>query len=108
MRAVNVLAVFALACGLGLAQEKEADVREHFDLVATRATAIFQSAGSIDERLKDQGATLHPQLAALRMRADVAIRAARAALDKHDLAAAESALKRAEALLDRFASRLGG
>ena len=83
MRAWRAAAVFALLCGAAWAQENpEDDVRQHFDLVASRATAIFQAAGSIDERLKDQGATLHPQIVALRMRVDGAIREARVAMDK--------------------------
>jgi hypothetical protein len=84
------------------------DARHRFDLVATRAVANFRSADSIAERLKAEGATLHPQLITLRLQIEAALDETQAALDKGDVDTAKKATDRAEGLLDRFARRLGG
>ncbi len=84
------------------------DARHRFDLVATRAVANFRSADSIAERLKADGATLHPQLIALRLQIEAALDETQVALDKGDVDAAKKATDRAEGLVDRFARRLGG
>jgi hypothetical protein len=110
---------FVLAAGLFAlslaAQEKPApdpsalrDVRHHFDLAATRAAANFHSLDSIEANLREDGAVLHPQLAALRLRIETALREAGAAIGERDLAAADQAIDRAQALLDRFARQIGG
>jgi hypothetical protein len=92
------------------AQETAAqrETRHHFDLAAIRAAANFRSADSIDARLQQDGAVLHPQLAALRMRIEAALSEARFEMDRRDYPAAEDALTRAQALLDRFAKAIGG
>lgn len=92
------------------AQETPAqrEAKHQFDLAAIRAAANFRSADSIDARLQQDGAVLHPRLAALRMRIEAALSEARYEMDQHDYPAAEDALTRAEALLDRFAKEIGG
>jgi hypothetical protein len=82
--------------------------KHHFDLVAIRASANFRSADSIDARLAEDGAVLHPRLVTLRMRIEAALSEARYEMDQHDYAASDEALTRAEALLDRFAKEIGG
>jgi hypothetical protein len=82
--------------------------RHHLDLVATRAAANFRSADSIEENLRADGAVLHPRLIALRARIEAALSEARYDIDQHDYSAAEDALTRGEALLDRFAKEIGG
>src|SRR5665213_3389747 len=82
--------------------------RHHLTLAASRATANFRSADSIEANLRRQGAVLHPQLIALRVRIDAALRGARFEMDRRDYPAAEDALTRADALLDRFARQIGG
>jgi hypothetical protein len=77
-------------------------------LVATRAIAYFRSADSIEENLKEQGATLHPDIVSLRLRLEAAMDETDKAIDQCDLTAAGKALERAQALLDRFAAKLGG
>ncbi len=84
------------------------DARHRFDLVATRAVANFRSADSIEEHLRADGATLHPQLIALRLQIEAALDETQAALDKGDVDTAKKATDRAEGLLERFARRLGG
>jgi hypothetical protein len=84
------------------------EAKRHFGLVATRAVANFRSADMIEGSLRANGSTLHPQLAAMRLRIEVYLDSAQAALDKSDFVASEEALKKADGLLDRFAKRLGG
>lgn len=90
------------------ASKSEKDLRLRFGYVSTRAVANFRSADSIEERLRAEGSTLHPQLIALRLRIEAALDEAQAALDRNDRAGANKAITRAGALLDRFAQRLGG
>src|SRR5580704_18676637 len=92
------------------AQETPAqrEAKHHFDLAAIRAAANFRSADSIEARLHEDGLVLHPRLAALRMRIEAALSEARFEMDQHDYPAAEEALGRADALLDRFAREIGG
>lgn len=87
---------------------EQREARHHFDLVATRAAANFRSADSIDARLQQDGAVLHPRLTALRMRIEAALSEARFQMKEHDYPAAEDALTRADAWLDRFAKEIGG
>ena len=107
--------LLALAVTAGLAaqqpQPESPELREakhHFDLAAIRAAANFRSSDSIDARLRNDGAVLHPRLTMLRMRIEAALSEARYEMDRHDYPAAEEALTRADALLDRFAREIGG
>jgi hypothetical protein len=84
------------------------EAKHHLDLAAIRAAANFRSSDSIDGRLRKEGQVLHPQLTALRMRVEAALSEARYEMDRHDYPAAEDALTRADALLDRFARQIGG
>lgn len=104
-----LLFVGLLAAALS-AQEtpEQRGARHHFDLAAIRATANFRSSDSIDARLRRDGMVLHPQLTGLRMRIEAALSEARYEMDGHDYPAAEDALTRADALLDRFAKQIGG
>ena len=82
--------------------------KHHFDLAATRASANFRSLDSVDARLAADGLVIHPRFTALRMRVEAALSEARFDIDQRDYPAAEDALTRAEALLDRFAKEFGG
>jgi uncharacterized membrane protein len=107
---MKYLALVCLAAVTLLAQEtsEQRDAKHHFDLAAIRAAANFRSADSIDARLRDEGVVLHPRLTALRMRIEAALSEARFEMDQHAYPAAEDALGRADALLDRFAREIGG
>jgi ElaB/YqjD/DUF883 family membrane-anchored ribosome-binding protein len=100
------LVVIGSLAAQGTAVEKEARLR--FGQVATRAVAHFRAADSIEAGLREDGATLHPQLIELRLRIEAALDETQAAMDKGDFKAAKESIERAEALLDRFARRLGG
>jgi len=84
------------------------EVRHRLGLVATRAIAYFRSADSIEENLKQQGAALHPDIVSLRLRLEAVLDETDKAIDRCDPALAGKALERAQALLDRFAAKLGG
>lgn len=84
------------------------ELRHRLGLVATRAIAYFRSADSIEENLKQQGAALHPEIVSLRLRLEAALDESEDAIDQCDAALARKALERAQALLDRFAAKLGG
>jgi ElaB/YqjD/DUF883 family membrane-anchored ribosome-binding protein len=88
--------------------QPQKDAERRFGLIATRAAANFRSADSIEANLNERGHSLHPQIVALRLRIEAALDEARKAIDQADLAAANQALDRAQALLQRYAQRLGG
>ena len=111
MKKISVaLALLASAAADLLAQDttlqKEAKLRMMH--TATRAIANFRAAESIEARLADQGATLHPQLIALRLRIEASLDMAQAALEKGELENVTESLERANALIERFARQIGG
>ena len=84
------------------------EMRHRLGLVAVRAIAYFRSADSIESNLKEQGAALHPDIVVLRLRLEAALDQSDKAIDRCDLAGAGKAVERAQALLERFAAKLGG
>ncbi len=111
----KILLAIALAAGAVAAQRNGApsspatrEMRHRLNLIATRATANFQSADSIERGLGSLGVALHPQLVALRLRIQGSLDAAEAAIRQGDLQEATEELDRAEGFLNRFARRIGG
>jgi hypothetical protein len=102
---IALLLAATLAAGESPAQR---EAKHHFDLTAIRAAANFRSADTIAEHLREDGAVLHPRLVELRLRIEAALSEARYEMDQPDFPAAEDALTRADALLDRFAKEIGG
>jgi hypothetical protein len=88
--------------------QAQKDAQRRLGLLATRATANFRSADSIEANLNARGLSLHPQIVALRLRIEAALDEAQKAVDSADPAAANKALDNAQALLQRFIQRLGG
>jgi hypothetical protein len=84
------------------------DMRHRLMLVATRAIGYFMSADSIEASLQSQGLSLHTDIAVLRVRLEAALDETQAAIDKGDLDRAGKSVDIAQALLDRFAAKLGG
>jgi uncharacterized protein HemX len=91
-----------------LQTKAQKDAQKRLGLIATRAIANFRSADSIEANLVSQGQTLHPQLITLRLRIEAALDEAQTAVNQNDTATAKEALDTAQALLDRYAQRLGG
>lgn len=84
------------------------DTRRRFGQIATRAAANFRAADSIERRLNADGASLHPQLSALRMRVESSLEESREAMNGGDLESANEALDQAQGFLDKFAKKIGG
>ncbi len=91
-----------------LQTKAQRDAQKRLGLIATRAIANFRSADSIEANLVSQGQSLHPQLITLRLRIEAALDEAQTAVNQNDTATAKEALDTAQALLDRYAQRLGG
>lgn len=110
MRLLRLIAVSLLLLTASIAEDNAAlkAAKLHFGQVATRATANFKSADSIQERLRAQGSTLHPSVIALRLRIETALDKAEASLGKNDVKTAVEQTKQAEGLLDKFVRKLGG
>jgi hypothetical protein len=106
---LRALVLSGIAIGAATAQnaasEKELHLR--FGNAAARAAAWFQSADAFEARLRDDGSTLHPQIATLRGQIEAALDEAHTALDRNDAAEADEAIIRAQALIDRFARHFG-
>ncbi len=83
-------------------------MRHRLALVATRAIGYFMSADSIEASLRSEGLSLHPDIAVLRVRLEAALDQTQTAIDRGDLDAAGKSMDVAQALLDRFAAKLGG
>ena len=84
------------------------EMRHRLTLVATRAIGYFMSADSIEASLRSEGLSLHPDIAVLRVRLETALDQTQAAIDRGDLVAAGQSVDLAQALVDRFAAKLGG
>jgi hypothetical protein len=107
---VRLLRIFLVVAALAWAED-DADTRkarERLGLTASRAIALFHSADSIAANLEARGATLHPELIAMRVNIERLLDRAEAAIDKGDRKAAGRDLDRAEGFLTRFSKRIGG
>lgn len=74
----------------------------------TRAIGNFRSAESIEANLSAKGMALHPHIATTRARIESALNEAQIAVEDKDLKKFDKLIRRAEALLDRFAKAIGG
>ena len=101
-------ALVLLALASAFAQDPVREARQRLLLISTRAIANFRSAESIENRLVQEGMTLHPQLIALRARIEASLDDARDDLQAGRIKETNESLDRAQAWLDRFARRLGG
>jgi len=88
--------------------QPQKDAERRLGLIATRAIANFRSADSVEANLNASGHSLHPQIVALRLQIEAALDEAQQAVDQADPPAANEALDRAQALLQRYIQRMGG
>ena len=105
---MKALLILGLALGPAFGQDVFKEARHRFDLISTRAAANLHAADSIEWRLNQDGATLHPELITLRLRIGASLEEAHRAITDGDLKAADDAMEKAEALVERFAHRIGG
>ena len=108
LRHLKVPVLLAAGSVAAFSATEAQETKLRFGHVATKAVANFRSADSIEERLRADGMTLHPQLVALRLRIESALDEIEEAIGKGELAAANETLVRASALVDRFARQIGG
>lgn len=102
------VALVATAASIHGADSMENAARMKMIHSSTRAEANFRVADNLDSQLRQQGLTINAQLITMRLRIESAMDQARAAMEKSDWAAMDEALTRADAILDRFAKRIGG
>jgi ElaB/YqjD/DUF883 family membrane-anchored ribosome-binding protein len=85
-----------------------ADAELHFELTSTRAVANLRSLATIEAALEARGFTLHPRIAALRLRIEAALDKAEKAVEKNDAATAEEETHKADGYLERLEAQIGG
>jgi hypothetical protein len=100
--------ILAASAAAAEGQTPAKDARHQLMLASTRAEANFRVADALDWRLRDQGLMLHAQLIAMRLRIQATLNDARAAFEEGDFAGFNESLTRADALIERFAKRIGG
>jgi hypothetical protein len=77
-----------------------------FDDVSARASALVETVDNMQADLRQQGLTLHPDIAAARNSLVAAINSASAALDRRDWAQLHKSLDRARGWIDRLHRQL--
>jgi hypothetical protein len=83
-------------------------LRRRFSMVATSASGYFHSADSIETNLQADGMSLHPDTLVIRARLERALDQADVAIRNGDFVHALESLDLAEALVSKFAQKLGG
>jgi hypothetical protein len=101
-----MLAMMALAAQAWAAEPLQ-ESKLRLGLLSTRALARFRAADSLAANLEQRGLRPRASAAALRTAIESALDRAEAALGKDDARAAQRALDRAEALIDRLAPDCG-
>lgn len=107
-RKIVPIAIIASAASLAGADSAEKAARLKFVHSSTRAEANFRVADNLEAQLKEQGLTPHAQLTTMRLRIESALDLARSAMERSDWTTVDEAVTRADAILDRFAKRIGG
>ena len=114
MLLIRLAFLAVLLAGISIAQDRPvkeptlAEAELHFQLTATRAVANLRSLASIEAALEARGFTLHPRVAALRLRIEAALDKAQKAMDKNDAHTAEEETHRADGYLERLEAQIGG
>src|SRR5713226_1516109 len=99
----TILFVFVLTLLPAGAQENSLrEAQQRLRLIATKAVANFRAAESIENQLRQDGNSLHPQWIAMRMRIEAALDDAQDELRTGKLKEANETLDRAQAWTDRF------
>lgn len=102
-----VIGLLLMAAGRAQRQEPHAEARLRMQLVASRALALFRAADSIASSLQARGMRLRSTSTALRVRIEMVLDRAEAAIGSGDVERAAGELERAEALLARLGRETG-
>jgi hypothetical protein len=114
MLLIRLAFIAALLAGTMTAQDRTvkdpalADAELHFQLTSTRAVANLRSLATIEAALEARGFTLHPRIAALRLRIEAALDKAEKAVEKNDATTAEEETHKADGYLERLEAQIGG
>lgn len=85
-----------------------AEVKSEFDDVAARATAIFEMVANLEARVKEDGHRLHPEIMGRKLRVEMALDDAEAAIKESRWSEARKWTKRAAGHLERLEKALTG
>lgn len=102
----SLAAILLCAVLLPASTAKERRLRQQFDDLAARASALVQVVDQMDDNLRRQGLTLHPDIAAARNSLVTAIDSAADDLARHDWAELHKSLDRARGWIDRLRRQL--
>ena len=83
-------------------------VKSEFDDVAAHATAIFQMVSNMEARVKEDGHVLHPEIKGRKLRVEMALDDAEAAIKESRWNDARKWTKRASGHLERLEKALTG
>ena len=96
----------ALLAFAGTPNDRE--IKSEFDDVAARATAIFQVVSNMEARVKEDGHVLHPEIKGRKLRVEMALDDAEAAIKESRWNDAHKWTKRASGHLERLEKALTG
>jgi hypothetical protein len=102
------LAFTAMLAFGAAAPPDQREVRSEFQDVAARATAIFETVDHLEARVRADGHNLHPDIRGRRVRVEMALDDAEAALKEGQWADARKWTRRASAHLERLEKALTG
>jgi hypothetical protein len=84
------------------------EVKSEFDDVAARATAIFETVANLEARVREDGHKLHPDIAGRKVRVEMALDDAEAAIKESRWNDARKWTRRAAGHLERLEKALTG
>jgi hypothetical protein len=99
-------AILLCATLLPASTAKERRLRQEFDDLAARASALIQVVDQMDANLRQQGLMLHPDVASARNSLVAAMESASEALEHRDWPELRKSLGRARGWLDRLRRQL--
>ena len=99
-------AILLCAALLSVSTAKERRLRQEFDDLAARASALVEVVDQTEANLRRQGQTLHPDIAAARNSLVAAMDRASSALERHDWTELRRSLDRARGWIDRLRRQL--
>ncbi|SRR5579859_908234 len=100
------LAILLCATLLPASTAKERRLRQEFDDLAARASALVQVVDQMDANLRQQGLTLHPDITSARNSLVAAMESASDALEQRDWTELRKSLTRARGWIDRLHRQL--
>ncbi|MBS1835644.1 MAG: hypothetical protein JST65_23205 [Acidobacteria bacterium] len=82
--------------------------KHRFDDVAARALAVFEMVNNLEARVRENGLTLHPDIRGRKLRVEMALDDAEAAIKENRWKEVRKSTERASAHLERLEKALTG